>query len=250
MTSLKDKVALITGAASGIGESIAQLFAANGTQLVLVDHEMEPLQKVADRIIKNGGNAMVIKADVSDPAQSERMVFETMKAHDRLDVAVNNAGIGGATEPIGNYPIEEWNNVISVNLSGVFYSMRYQIPAMLRNNSGVIVNVSSVLGSVGYPNSGAYVAAKHGVLGLTKNAALEYATKGIRVNAVCPGFIGTHLLEDNMGSQELKQIAKQHPMQRLGKVHEVAELVLWLASDRASYVTGSAYNVDGGYLAQ
>lgn len=250
MTSLNDKIALITGAGSGIGEAMAQLFAANGAHLILVDQDLEQVQKVKDRIIMKGGTAIVIKADVSDPAQCERMVYETMKAHDRLDIAVNNAGIGGASEPIGKYPIEDWNNVIAVNLSGVFYGMRYQIPAMLQNKGGVILNVSSVLGSVGFPNSGAYVAAKHGVIGLTKSAALEYGTKGLRVNAVCPGFIGTHLLEDNMDSQQLKQIAKHHPMQRLGKVGEVAEVALWLASDRASYVNGSSYNVDGGYLAQ
>ena len=151
---------------------------------------------------------------------------------------------------IGEYPIDGWDKVTSINLSGVFYGMRYQIPAMLKNKSGAIVNMASILGKVGFPSSGAYVAAKHGVVGLTETAALEYATQGIRVNTVGPGFIKTPLLDTNLNKEQLEGIAAMHPMKRLGTAEEVAELVLWLVSDKASFVTGSYYNVDGGYLAQ
>ena len=178
------------------------------------------------------------------------MVAETVKQFGRLDIAVNNAGIGGPQAMIGDYPIDGWDKVISINLSGVFYGMRYQIPAMLKNKSGSIINMASILAKVGFPSSGAYVAAKHGVIGLTENAALEYATQGIRVNAVGPGFIKTPLLDQNLKKEEMEGIAALHPMKRMGTPEEVAELVLWLASEKSSFVTGSYYNVDGGYLAQ
>lgn len=166
-----------------------------------------------------------------------------------MDIAINNAGIGGVQHPVGEYPIDAWDKVISVNLSGVFYGMRYQIPAMLKNGNGSIINVASILGSVGFANSAAYVAAKHGVVGLSKSAALEYSAKGIRVNSVGPAFIKTPLLKD-LDKDLLSQLVNVHPIGRLGEPQEVAELFLWLASDRATFVTGSYYPVDGGYLAQ
>ena len=246
---LKNKIALITGAGSGIGEAIAMLFAKNGASIVLADMDTDGAGRVLAAIEKDGGKGMVVKVDVSKPTDCERLVAETVKKHGRLDIAVNNAGIGGPAALIGDHPIDGWDKVISINLSGVFYGMRYQIPAMLKNGGGAIVNMASVLGKVGFPMSSAYVAAKHGVVGLTENAALEYATQGIRVNAVGPGFIKTPLLDNNLTTEQLKGIAAMHPMQRLGTAQEVAELVLWLASDKASFVTGSYYNVDGGYLA-
>ena len=194
--------------------------------------------------------ARVVKCDVSQPKDVEHVVAVAVDTWGQLDIAVNNAGISGEQQPLGSYSLESWDKVIAVNLSGVFYGLRYQIPAMLKSGGGSIVNMASILGAAGFASSGAYVAAKHGVVGLTKNAALEYATQGIRVNAVGPGFIKTPLLDDNLGSDELEQIASLHPMQRLGAAEEVAELVLWLASDRASFATGAYYPVDGGYLAQ
>jgi NAD(P)-dependent dehydrogenase (short-subunit alcohol dehydrogenase family) len=163
---------------------------------------------------------------------------------------VNNAGIGGPISPVGDYPIEGWDNTIAINLSGVFYGMRYQIPAMLEAGGGSIVNISSILGKVGTPNSAAYAASKHGVIGLTASAALEYAQYQIRINSIGPGYISTPLLTKNLDEATMDGLVALHPLGRLGKSEEVAELALWLNSDKASFVTGSYYNVDGGYLAQ
>ena len=249
MNMLKNKIALITGAGSGIGEATALLFAKNGASIALADMDMDGANRVLAAIEKEGGKGMVMKTDVSKPAECEKLVSEAVKKFGRLDLAVNNAGIGGPAAAIGDYPIDGWDKVIAVNLSGVFYGMRYQIPAMLKNGGGTIVNMASILGKVGFPMSSAYVSAKHGVVGLTENAALEYATQGVRVNAVGPGFIRTPLLDNNLNAEQLAGIAAMHPMQRLGEANEVAELVLWLVSDKSSFVTGSYYNVDGGYLA-
>jgi NAD(P)-dependent dehydrogenase (short-subunit alcohol dehydrogenase family) len=205
-------------------------------------------------IEESGGEAAFFRADTSRPRDNEALVADAIKRFGALHVAVNNAGIGGPTAPIGEYPIEGWDKVIAVNLSGVFYGMRYQIPAMRSGGGGAIrgaiVNMASILGQVGFRSSGAYVAAKHGVVGLTKNAALEYAREGIRVNAVGPGFIKTPLVEKSLDAAALKAVEGMHPVGRLGEPDEVAELVLWLASDKASFVTGAYYTVDGGYLAQ
>ncbi len=246
---LKNKIALITGAGSGIGEATALLFASHGASLVLADMDNYGADRVLAQIIKTGGKGLVVKTDVSKPADNERMVHEAVKAFGRLDIAVNNAGIGGPAALVGDYPIDGWDKVIAINLSGVFYGMRYEIPAMLKSGGGNIVNMASILGKVGFPMSSAYASAKHGVIGLTETAACEYATQGIRVNAVGPGFIKTPLLDKNLSAEQMTGIAAMHPMQRLGTAQEVAELVLWLASDKASFVTGSYYNVDGGYLA-
>jgi NAD(P)-dependent dehydrogenase (short-subunit alcohol dehydrogenase family) len=247
---LKNKIALITGASSGIGEATAVLFAEHGASVVLADMDTGGAERVRAHIEKRGGHALVVAVDVSKPADNAHVVNEAVKVFGRLDIAVNNAGIGGPAATVGEYPTDGWDKVIGINLSGVFYGMRYQIPAMLKNGGGSIVNMASILGKVGFPMSSAYAAAKHGVIGLTGTAACEYATKGIRVNAVGPGFIKTPLLDKNMNEDQLKGIAAMHPMQRLGTAQEVAELVLWLASDKASFVTGAYYNVDGGYLAQ
>jgi len=247
---LTNKIALVTGAGSGIGEAVSLLLARNGARVLLTDVDIEGANSVLARIEKEGGMARVVKCDVSHAKDVEHAVAVAVDTWGQLDIAVNNAGISGEQQPLGSYSLESWDKVIAVNLSGVFYGLRYQIPAMLKSGGGSIVNMASILGAAGFASSGAYVAAKHGVVGLTKNAALEYATQGIRVNAVGPGFIKTPLLDDNLGSDELEQIASLHPMQRLGAAEEVAELVLWLASDRASFATGAYYPVDGGYLAQ
>jgi NAD(P)-dependent dehydrogenase (short-subunit alcohol dehydrogenase family) len=248
---LNGKIAIVTGGASGIGEATALLYAAQGAKVVVSDIHEPAGNKVVGQIREHGGEAIFIKADVSLPADCQQLVHQTVAAFGRLDISFNNAGIGGEASPIAEMSIEGWNKVIAVNLSSVFYCMKYQLEQMVKQGKGAIVNNSSILGAVGYLNSAGYVAAKHGVVGLTKNAALEYAVKGIRVNAVGPAFINTPLLTEAGIDDKVKNILIQaHPIGRLGESREVAELVVWLSSDKASFVTGSYYAVDGGYLAQ
>ncbi|MBE7641037.1 SDR family oxidoreductase [Salegentibacter sp. BLCTC] len=246
---LKGKVALITGAASGIGKSTALVFAKEGAKVFLTDINEQDGKALVAEIEESGGEAAFLKADTSKPEDSEKSVAQAVKKFGQLDVAINNAGIGGPQNPVGEYEIEAWDKVIDINLSGVFYGMRYQIPAMLKNGKGSIINVASILGSVGFANASAYVAAKHGVVGLTKSAALEYSAKGIRVNSVGPAFIKTPLLE-GLNKELLAQLVSVHPIGRLGEADEVAQLFVWLASDRSSFATGSYYPIDGGYLSQ
>ena len=250
MKLLENKVAIVTGAGSGIGREIAYKFADEGAKVVVSDMNEQAGRETAGVIADKKGASFFVKADASIPKECEMLVEQAQKKFGQLNVSVNNAGIGGPSAPVGDYPIEGWDKVLSVNLSGVFYGMRYQIPAILKAGGGSIVNIASVLGQVGFENSAAYVAAKHGVLGLTQNAALEYGPKKIRINSVGPGFIKTPLLEKNMTDDARAALVKLHPMGRLGESAEVAELVLWLSSDKASFVTGSYYAVDGGYLAR
>jgi len=247
---LEDKVAIVTGAGSGIGREIAQLYAAEGAKVVVSDiNEVSGAETVA-QIHKSKGKAIFAHADTSNPRDSEVLVSVAIKVFGSLHVAVNNAGIGGPTAPVGEYPIDGWDRVLAVNLSGVFYGMRYQIPAMLESGGGSIVNIASVLGQVGFRNSSAYVAAKHGIVGLTQTSALEYGLRNIRANAVGPGFIKTPLIKNNIAPDGMAMLAGMHALGRLGEAAEVAELVLWLSSDKASFVTGGYFPVDGGYLAQ
>jgi NAD(P)-dependent dehydrogenase (short-subunit alcohol dehydrogenase family) len=248
MLALEGKIALITGAGSGIGEATALLFSREGATVVLSDLDKTGGERVLSAIHLSGGKGRFVQADTALAADSERCVVEAVKFYGKLDIAVNNAGIGGPAELTGNYPLEGWKQVMDVNLNGVFNGMRYQIPAMLASAGGSIVNMASILAQVGFAAASAYVAAKHGVVGLTRNAALEYGAQGIRVNSVGPGFIRTPLLTKHLTEEQLAGLAALHPMGRLGKPEEVAELVLWLASDRASFVTGAYYAVDGGYL--
>jgi NAD(P)-dependent dehydrogenase (short-subunit alcohol dehydrogenase family) len=243
------KVAIVTGAGSGIGEAVARAFAERGGSVVVADINQAAAEKVAKSLSNDGGSAKSIAADVADPVVVEAMVQFAVESFGGLDVAVNNAGIGGPLAATGDYPLDGWRKVIDINLTGVFYCMRYQIPAMLARGGGAIVNVASIMGAVGTANSSAYVAAKHGVLGLTKAAAIEYATRNIRVNSVGPGFIETPLLTSTLDEASLGAIAALHPIQRLGTSEEVAALIVFLASDQASFITGSYHLVDGGYTA-
>jgi len=249
MKLLKDKVAIITGAGSGIGKATAQLFAKEGAKIIVSDINETNGNSVVKEIRKDGGEAFYIKADSSKPEDNETLVKQTIEKYGALDIAVNNAGIGGPLGSTGEYPIDGWEKVIAINLSGVFYGLRYQIPAMLKNG-GSIVNIASILGSTGTKFSPAYVAAKHGVVGLTKAAALEYADKNIRINSVGPGYIKTPLVENSLDKSALDALVGLHPIGRLGESSEIAELILWLASSKSSFVTGGYYPADGGYLAQ
>jgi len=247
---LKDKVALVTGAGSGIGREIALKFCAAGARVMVSDINEDGGQSTVRQVSSAGGQAAFFKADTSVPSNNEALVNEAVKRFGALHIAVNNAGIGGPQARTGEYPIDGWDKVIAINLSGVFYGMRYQLPAMKNAGGGCIVNIASILGQVGFRNSSAYVAAKHGVVGLTKASALEHAPDKIRVNAVGPGFIRTPLVEKALDAAALKALESMHALGRLGESAEVAELVLWLSSEKASFVTGGYYPVDGGYLAQ
>lgn len=250
MKSLQDQVALVTGAGSGIGRAVAHLYAQEGARVIVSDINEKGGEETVQQIKAKGGEASFVKADTSLAKDNENLVAQSLKRYGGLHIACNNAGIGGPSSPTGEYPLEGWDKVIAVNLTGVFLGMRYQIPALLQSGGGSIVNISSILGSVGFRNAPAYTAAKHGVVGLTKTAALEYADKNIRINSVGPAFIRTPLLTNTLTDEQLKPIEGMHPIGRLGKSEEVAELVLWLSSSRSSFVTGSYYAIDGGYLSQ
>lgn len=244
------KVALVTGGASGIGEGCVMAFAKGGAKVVVVDLNAELGETVVNAVKEAGSDAIFLRVDVSDPAAVEKMVADSVDAFGRLDIAVNNAGIGGEQSPVGEYGLEAWRKVIDVNLNAVFYCMRYEIPAMLENGGGAIINMASILGSVGFANSSAYVAAKHGVVGLTKSAALEYGKQGLRITSVGPGFIHTPLVDSALDEGMQTYLGNLHAIGRMGTSEEVAALVAFLASDEASFLTGGYYLVDGGFTAQ
>lgn len=251
MKSMDGKVALVTGGGSGIGRSTALVFAREGAAVVVSDVNEAGGHETVKMCEQAGSKAVFIKGDVSRPEDCEAMVDLAVKKYGRLDYACNNAGIGGEANPLGDYSIEGWQKVIDINLSGVFYCMRYEIPAMLKNGGGSIVNISSILGSVAFGAAPAYVAAKHGVLGLAKSAAVDYAAQGLRVNTIGPGFIKTPLLAGLEADPAIvSMLVSLHPAGRLGNPDEVAEAVVWLCSDKASFVTGAYLPVDGGYLAR
>lgn len=244
------KVAIVTGAASGIGAAVARELAAEGALVVVSDLSDEAAGAIAGEIEAAGGKALPFAADVADAEAAGRLVDFAVEKGGGLHLAVNNAGIGGPSEMTGDYPLDGWRQVIDVNLNGVFYGMRHQIPAMLESGGGAIVNMASILGSVGFSSASAYVAAKHGVLGLTKTAAMEYAKQGIRINSVGPAFIDTPLLSKNLDEETIGQLAGLHPVGRIGTPEEVSALTCFLLSPRASFITGSYHLVDGAYTAQ
>lgn len=247
MKQLENKVALVTGGASGIGKAIVELFIEEGAKVVFSDLNEDLGKQVENQL--NSDQAVFVKADAGSVEDNKKLVDIAVEKFGALHIAVNNAGIGGESAIVGDYGIDAWNTVININLNGVFYGMKYQLPE-IEKAGGSIINMASILGAVGFAQSSAYVAAKHGVVGLTKAAAWEYGQKGVRINAVGPGFISTPLVDNALDADTLDYLASQHAVGRLGKSEEVAELTLFLASDRSSFVTGSYYPVDGGYLAK
>lgn len=249
MSLLKNKVAFVSGAGSGIGRAVAEAYAREGAKVIVSDVNAEHGEETVKIIKDNGGEAFFIKGDSSSASDNKRLVEETVTKYGRLDISCNNAGMGGPAKPTGEYEPEEWDRVIALNLSGVFYACRYQLEQMEKNGGGSIVNIASIHGTVAAPNSPAYTATKHGVVGLTKNIAVEYAQKNIRCNAVGPGYIETALLKNNLNKDAMNAVAAKAPMNRLGTSEEIAELVLFLSSDKSSFTTGSYIIADGGYTA-
>ncbi|ARO14612.1 3-hydroxybutyrate dehydrogenase [Ketogulonicigenium robustum] len=244
------KTGIVTGAASGIGKAIAADYASAGGTVIVADLKQDAADKAAAEIVAAGGKAFGFAGNVANADDAQRAVEFAVAQTGALHHFVNNAGIGGASAPVGAYPVDSWRSVIDVNLIGVFLGMRFAIPAIKAAGGGAIVNIASVMGAVGIANSSAYVAAKHGVVGLTKSAALEHAVDNIRVNSVGPGFIQTPLLDANSDDATRTFLGSQHALNRLGQPEEVAALTLFLLSDHASFITGSYHLVDGGYTAK
>ncbi|MBB3860943.1 NAD(P)-dependent dehydrogenase (short-subunit alcohol dehydrogenase family) [Novosphingobium hassiacum] len=248
MALLQGKVAFITGGGSGIGRACAVGFAAEGARVVVVDVNLANAEEVAQEVRNSGGEALAMGVDTSDSAAVAEAVRQTVATYGSLDCAVNSAGVGTVAQPFADIPEEAWDRQIAVNLNGVRWSMKYQLAEMRKQGSGSIVNISSGAGLAAVPRAGAYVAAKHAVVGMTKVAAIDHAQENIRVNAICPGYILTAMTEAAAKVRTL-DVAQLCPIGRAGQPHEIADAAAWLCSDKSSYVTGVALPVDGGYQA-
>jgi NAD(P)-dependent dehydrogenase (short-subunit alcohol dehydrogenase family) len=249
-THMEGKTAFVTGGGSGIGRAACLAFGRERAKVVVADVNEKGGKETVKLIKEAGGEAKFIKLDVSDAQAVEKAINDMVNEYGTLDYAFNNAGVPAPFHNMGDYPLDEFQKVINVNLMGVVYCMKYELQVMDKQGSGAIVNNSSILGEVGFGGVTPYTAAKHGVIGLTREAAIEYAPQGIRINAVCPGFIDTSMLKDagiTTDKEAQKEIEKLHPMNRLGKAEEIAETVLWLCTEKASFITGQAIEVDGGY---
>jgi NAD(P)-dependent dehydrogenase (short-subunit alcohol dehydrogenase family) len=252
MKGIEGKIALVTGGGSGIGRAAALAFAREGAKVVVADVVAEGGRETVQMIKKADGEAIFVKTDVSKAAEVEALINKTVETYGRLDCAFNNAGIEGEQAPTAENTEKNWDRVININLKGVWLCMRYEIPQMLKQDGGAIVNTASVAGLVGFQGIAPYVASKHGIAGLTKTAALEYAQSGIRINAVCPGVIHTPMIERFFAGDPNAedQFIAMEPVGRMGTPEEIAEAVVWLCSDAASFVTGLPMPVDGGFVAQ
>lgn len=250
MGNFEGKTALVTGGGSGLGEAISKDLAKNGVNVVVVDVNLDAATRVAGQITADGGKAVPFQGNTAVAEDSKKAVDFAVETYGALNYAVNNAGIGGASAPVGEIDIEDWDRVIAINLSGVLYGMRYQVPAILAAGAseGAIVNMASIHGAVAAPGNAAYTAAKHGVVGMTKNAAAEYGSQGLRVNAIGPGYIDTPLLAA-APKEVISGLEAKHPLGRLGQAEEIANVTTFLLSDKASFMTGSYVLVDGGYTA-
>src|SRR5579864_6444083 len=249
--SFGNKVALVTGAASGLGLATAKAFAEAGASVVLADWHQEGAQSAAKELANKGHKTLAVRCDVSDDAQVEATVKQTVATFGRLDAAYNNAGVQNVLAETGDTTQEDYDRVMGINLRGVWSSMKFELQHMRKQGSGTIVNCSSLGGLVGGAQRGIYHAAKHGVLGFTRSAALEYGARGIRINAICPGLIQTPMSDQMVAAgqgEALKAMEKNIPMARVGRPEEIASAVLWLCSDAASYVTGQSISVDGGFI--